>query len=87
MHISKAKAAERALELATTFMQELGIASGDWALGHAIPDPIDPCRKGRKIATKWIVTVQYFQSGAMLDGSALLQINLSENSVVFIESP
>ncbi len=86
MHISKAKAAERALELATAFMRKQDTRGWDWALGHAIPHSFDPCHNEHKIATKWIVTVQYSKRGTMIDGPAILQINLIDNSVVFIES-
>ena len=87
LHLSKAKAAKLALKLAHKFLSAQDSLGWEWELSSAEPDAIEPCRKGRKIPTKWTVGVQYSRSGSPLDGPAILLIDIADGTVSFFDSP
>ena len=75
------------MQLARDFMREQDSRGWDWDLEAAYPDPIDPECRGRKIATRWVVCVQYKKNGSLLDGPAVISVNIANGSAAFMESP
>jgi hypothetical protein len=58
----------------------------EWTVSAASPDPCNPKRMGRKIATQWIVPVAYSRDGSVLDGPGILRVNIADGSVCFFNS-
>jgi hypothetical protein len=86
LHLSKADAEARAMELARRFMNSQDTSGWAWTIDFARADPINPDHKGRKIATGWIVIVNYTKDGAVLDGPTVLYVNIEDGSVAFDRS-
>ena len=57
--LSKEQAEAKANEIATKFMSSIDTKGWSWRCGVAMPDPINPDRQGRKIATRWVVAVEW----------------------------
>jgi hypothetical protein len=88
LHLSTQRAAERATQLAFAFMHRQDTKGWDWSLGDAMPDPIDPNKDGRKIATQWIVVVNYAKDRTTLEGGSVVKVNIKNGMVVWSdESP
>lgn len=83
LHISKREAAELALKLATDFMHCRNIKDWEWTCLDAHPDAIDPQYRGRKIAIRWIVLVEYSRNGGVLDGPAILHVDIEARTVTY----
>lgn len=83
LHVSNAAAADRATQLAEEFMSRQDTRGWEWTLSTATPDHINSSHNGRKIATQWVVSVQYAKEGAILDGPASLNVNIADGSVTF----
>ena len=79
-HLSHQEVSELATALAIEFMSKQDTCGWNWECGPAQPDPIDPKFKGRKIASKWVVSVHYFKSNVTLDGPATLLEPVSKPS-------
>ncbi len=81
--LSLAKAAERAQELATSFLAKQTLA-WQWQIGHASPaHQLKP--GGRKVGRDWRVLVQWSQEDSILDGGSLLNVDLETGEVSFSE--
>lgn len=87
LHITNADAVEKAIQLASDFMCEQDTQDWEWDIGAALPDSIDPEYGGRKIATRWVVSVHYKKQGAQFDGPAAIAVNIADGSASFMESP
>lgn len=76
LHISKQKAAELALKIATDFMHRQDVEGWEWTCSAAHPDMIDPGYRGRKIATRWIVLVAFRRNGVPFDGPGVIHVDI-----------
>lgn len=83
LHISKRAAAELALKLATDFMHRQDVKGWEWRCFGAHPDTIDPGYRGRKIASRWIVLVEYSRNGGELDGPAIIHVDIETGTAKF----
>jgi hypothetical protein len=83
LHISKAAAADRAKQLAEEFMSRQDTRGWEWTLSIATPDKFNPSYNGRKIATRWVISVQYAEEGVVADGPALLYVDIANGTVTF----
>lgn len=80
LHLSQQEAAELATQLALDFLQRQDTKGWDWLLGGVAPDPVDPRKRGRKLATQWIAVVNFSKDRSALDGGGVIKVNIEDGT-------
>ena len=85
MRISAKQGQDLAIKLAQEFMSSCDTRGWDWKLLAASPDRSASNSKDRKSFTKYSVLVEYSKSGALLDGSCVLLVDIAKRECRFFE--
>lgn len=82
MRISNSEAKETAIELAVSFLTTQPPKAGwEWEILDASPDLFASEARDRKTPICWAVVVEWSRNGSVIDGPAVLRVNIGTKQV------
>lgn len=82
--LSPHAAALKAIELAEALLRAQPASDWRWQCGEAVPD-VSAVGGGRKVSTKWIVAVWWFQGETAFDGPSTIAVDLDSETADFCD--
>lgn len=84
---SKQDAALIAVEVAAECLARLPSNGWKWECQSAVPDPVNPDRRGRKVPRKWVVSILWSKDGTIFDGPGTMIVDVEQRTAVLVETP